>query len=171
MDSEAKMERVRQIAEAINRRISASSSPRDLADRVEATFQEVLETYRGRDWPSVAIFADCAKVTAPKQGSGGALAGEWSLDPVGINSRRIQRGDAVGDEWIYGRRAVEAIQSGQITEDNLRPYRSGLFFHVRDTLGNDEALRRERQYQLKHDAARAGAGLAPIFSLQMEAAE
>lgn len=134
--------------------------------RFEDAADSIMQT---RVWPSVNQLRAAAKLT--HKGGSGTASVAINMDSASINARRILRGDPVGDEWIYGRSAVEAIQSGQITEDNLRPYRSGMYFAMRDVIGEDAARERERQYQRRHDEARIGAGLRPIFSQQLEAAE
>lgn len=147
-------------------RISASSSREGLADRVEATFQSVLENYKGRDWPSVAVFAEAAKNTAPSDKSLYVVG--TAADPLTINGARIKRMETVGDEWIFGRCAADLLVAGEVVENDLTPYRSAIFFSEKELIGQDEALRREAVRRNKHDEARIAAGLPPFFNRELE---
>ena len=162
LDNPAKIERVKATADAINARISASSGRAGLEDRLDATFQRVLETYKGRDWPSVAAFTEAARDTAPRDNPRPVQHGDFTTS--GLNASRIALGQAVGDECLFGVGAVEVIQSGDITENDLSAYRSALYFRYKDTLGEEPARVLEASLRQKHDAARIGAGMTPHFN-------
>lgn len=168
LTNETAMTRLRSTAEAINKRLPASLSRESLEEVCDDIFQAVSESYRGKEWPDVAIFAKCAE----ERGASAARAApvDHVFDTVQINLRRLQRGDFLGDEWIYGRRAVELLESGA-TEEQLDAYRSGLFFNFRDVWGQEPAVAKELEFRRKHDDALTAAGKPRRFGTMMEAAE
>lgn len=73
-------------------------------------------------------------------------------------AERIQKKLPVGDGWIYGRNAWEMLDRGLVTEADLQPYRSSLFFTMKDTWGEERALAVEAEFKRRHEEAReAGA--------------
>lgn len=85
---------------------------------------------------------------------------EWKLDPVQIAAGRINAGEAVGDNWLYGRDAVVLLQSGKVTRDRMRQYRSTLYFSAKNLHKKDEADRREAEWIKRHEDAERLAGAA-----------
>lgn len=163
IDEVSRMRRLKATAEAINKRIAESSDPGSLADRVEDGFQKLMETTKARDWPRVEEFVKAMEATAPR--SSGEIT--FALNPAD----KIRAGQPIGDSYIYGRAAVELIRDEGLTEDDFKPYRSGMFFAGRDAHGEDIARRIEGEMRLRHDRARVDAGLSAYFSNQMEAAQ
>jgi hypothetical protein len=82
-----------------------------------------------------------------------------------IAAKRIANGEAVGDEWIYGRRALELIEGGLVTEGQLRAYRSALFFRMRDMWGEDAAKKAEAELIQRHEGAK---DLGPVHRGNMQ---
>lgn len=50
-------------------------------------------------------------------------AKSWTPDSLQVNAERIKRGDAVGEEYLWGRRAVQMIKLGMLLEDTLESHR------------------------------------------------
>lgn len=104
-----------------------------------------------RSWPTVsevgAVASNINKANPSHQGS------EWTLDPLKIAAKRINGGEAVGDEWLYGRRAVELLASGEVHMDTLRPYRSSLYFRAKKLYGEEQARAMEADWIARHESA------------------
>lgn len=168
LTNETAMTRLRATAEAINKRLPASLGHEGLGDACRDIFQGVRESYRGKEWPDVAVVAKCAE----ERGSQAARAAPVAqvFDTVDINLRRLQRGDALGDEWIFGRRAVDLLKAGA-TEEQLDAYRSSLFFQFREVWGLEQATAKEMEFRRKHDDALTNAGKPRRFGTILEAAE
>lgn len=126
--------------------------------RFEDAVDSMMQT---RVWPSVNQLRGAAKLVSKGRS---AHSDEWSMDTVQINARRVRNREALGDEWFFGTRAVQLIQQAGITEDDLTPYRSGLWFSILGTYGENAARVRESEYRKKHDDAREAVGMPPIFS-------
>jgi hypothetical protein len=168
LNDETAMKRLRATAEAINKRLPASLSRDGLAEVCEDIFQAVSEGHRGREWPDVALFAKCAEERG--QAAAQAVPVAHVFDTVDINFRRYQRGDALGDEWLFGRRAVELLEKGA-TEEGLDAYRSGLFFNFKEAWGVEKAREEEMHLRRRHDDALTNAGKPRRFGTLLEAAE
>lgn len=73
--------------------------------------------------------------------------------PLDIAAKRMLQGEAVGDEWLYGRNAVALAQSGKVDPGTFRKYRSALFFAMKDVMGDELAKIAEAELIRKHDEA------------------
>src|ERR1051325_5983367 len=74
-----------------------------------------------RAWPTKGeLGAVCSNIRKDEAAQAGAgRVGEFTTErkaPPTIIAERIQRGDAIGDEWLYGMRAVELVASGSVSE-------------------------------------------------------
>jgi hypothetical protein len=131
-------------------------------------FQAVSENHRGREWPDVSLFAKCAEERGQTAAQAAPVA--HVFDTVDINFRRLQRGDALGDEWLFGRRAVELLARGA-SEEQLDACRSGLFFNFKEVWGVEPAREKEMELRRRHDDALTLTGKARRFGTILEAAE
>lgn len=170
LDEKAALTRLRMTAETINKRLPASLQSEGLANRLGDIFAAVFEDHRGREWPSGEQFASAADAIGKRTDN---VIQFTPFDPIRINLRRIEQGEALGHEWIYGRLAVELIQAGA-TEAQLDAYRSALFFHFKDQWGEGPARDREQELRHRHDEALEAAGLPRRYQVSnpyWEAAE
>lgn len=168
LTNETAMARLRATAEAINKRLPASLNREGLEQACSDIFQAVSETYRGRDWPDVAVFAKCSEERGIQAAKASPVA--QVFDTVDINLCRLRKGDALGDEWMFGRRAVELLEAGA-TEDDLDRCRSALFFGFKEVWGIEGARRVEMDLRRRHDDALTLAGKPRRFGTLLEAAE
>lgn len=114
--------------------------------RVEIALDENATT---RGWPSVA---DLKNACIANRKSAGRVD-TTQLDSKRINAQRILNGEPVGEDWIYGRRAVELIAGGYVTEGDMRPYRKGLYEAMKEVWGVERANEVERDLIARHEAA------------------
>lgn len=112
----------------------------------------VAERSKHRAWPLASEVGAVAKEFGERPAL--RAVSEPSFDPVQITADRMNRGEAVGDQWLYGARACELIRTGQVTETTMRQYRSALYFAEKKVVGEDEALKREAARKARHDASR-----------------
>ena len=122
-------------------------------------FSEALDdSSNHRTWPSVNEVRAAARLVQKNwRVVDGASGNVIDMRPAAINLRRLRRGDAMGQEWLYGKLAVELLREGA-TEAELDAYRSGLFFEMRDVWGEERALEIERELREAHDRALADDG-------------
>ena len=77
-----------------------------------------------------------------------------TLDPLVITSARMQRGEAVGEGYLYGRLACELIQRGLVDKPTMTRYRSAAFLNRRNFYGQEAALAWEAERKAAHEAAK-----------------
>ena len=146
------------LARAIMRR--APHAP-ELAEWWPRFEERVAEINITRLWPTEGEVKKAADAIAPDRTSSSrapeATGIEFSLT---LNAKRIREGQHVGDDWIYGKGAAELVAAGKITLDDLRPYRSAMFFVAKDTYPEEMAKRMERDW-IKRYADAVAAVAAP----------
>ncbi len=114
----------------------------------EASIGEIC----GGMWPTEREVRDAAQranADAPK-----VAAEPWSLDPAEMAAKRMQAGEPVGEEWLYGIGACELAAKRLVTEDQMRAYRSGAFLSRREAYGEESALAWEAEAKDKHEKAK-----------------
>jgi hypothetical protein len=122
---------------------------------VSRAFDLLEYQMKTRAWPTKGeLGAVCSNLRkdAPRPAE---LTTSATLDPVDIMARRMQRGEPVGEEWLYGRSACDLIASGKVDDCTMRRYRSGAHFARKDLYGQEAAQRWEDEAKARHDAARA----------------
>jgi hypothetical protein len=75
-------------------------------------------------------------------------------DDTFLAARRIRSGDVVGDQFLWGRLCIEMQEAHGITDAQLAPYRSALFFADKDMVDESGALEREARRKELHEVAR-----------------
>lgn len=104
-------------------------------------------------WPTVSeLGSACSNQNKQKALQNPAPRGS-SLDPVAINSKRMNEGENVGDGWVYGRGAVSIMQAGDVSSETMRRYRSALYFAAKSVHGEEKAQKMEADWIARHDAA------------------
>lgn len=108
-----------------------------------------------RAWPTKGELGSvCSNLRKDGAASGAIPASDWVLDPVKIAAKRMNAGDGVGDDWLYGVLCVRLMAAGEVSQDTLRKYRSSYFFSLKDSLGDEAAARSIEAEKLeKHKAA------------------
>ena len=154
--------------------LSMKDKPRAIQDEAEALLRVLLkfapqDGYAGwinraldqleyqmktRAWPTKGELGSvCSNMRKEAHEAGGSVA--WVLDPVEIAAKRINDKGMVGDEWIYGKRALELTSRNLVTEGQLNEYRSTLFFNMKETWGEDKARAVEALLIQRHEDAKA----------------
>ena len=101
-----------------------------------------------RAWPTVhEIGAVCSNM---RKDDPRAEVEQEKADPFEAAAHRIREGKPVGDMWLYGHHAHQIVARGYVSERQLEPYRSSLFFAMRDAWGSDKALEAEAELKRRH---------------------
>ena len=141
--------------EALLRILTKMAPQSDYQPFINRVFDQVEFVAKARTWPTVAeIGAACAAVRKETPRPTDMTGENAAKSPVEIAAARMSRGDAVGEQWLYGTLACELIASGNVDEATMRRYRSGAFFAQKHTYGEDAARRWEAEMKARHDAAR-----------------
>lgn len=143
-------------ADALLRILLKYAPPADYVPWAHRALDQTEAQMKTRAWPTVhELGAACINMRKDEPKRGEAAT---SLDPFEIAAKRIRNGDAVGDMWIYGHHAHEIVARGMVTEAQLQPYRSGLFFQMKSAWGEDAAISAEAEFRRRHAAS------APIYN-------
>jgi hypothetical protein len=100
-------------------------------------------------WPTVNEVGS-ACIATNKEAARKAPSEAISLDPIEVNAKRMNAGEAVGDGYLYGRDAVTLLRGNHVSLDVMTKYRSALFFSAKDVWGEELALRAEARWKAKH---------------------
>lgn len=105
-----------------------------------------------RAWPTVGeVGAVCSNLRKEAPSAAGEAV---QITPVDIIAAKMERGDPVGEGWLYGRDAVDLIRAGKVSREVMEKYRSGAFLARRKVYGEDAALAWEAHAKAQHEAAK-----------------
>ena len=130
----------------------APRNPEHLAEwwpHFEAALGEIVA---GGLWPTEREIRDAAKqagTAAPSVSAPAPMKTEHE-----IISARMERGEPVGEGWLYGRAACELIKRGLVDQKTMTAYRSGAFLARREVYGEAAALAWEAEAKARHEAAK-----------------
>lgn len=136
-------------------RVAAKAAPRG-AEALASwwpLFEDALSLQCGAVWPTekeiLSAGRDASK-DAPKVA--GALP-ERDMRPQAIIARRMQAGEPVGEEWLWGASAVLLIAERLVDERTMSGYRSAAFLARSEAYGRDKALAWEAERKEAHRIA------------------
>ena len=80
-----------------------------------------------------------------------------------VMGKRMAEGKDVGENYLYGREAVELIRRKLVDEETMRLYRSAAFFARKEIQTEASALEWEAEAKARHQAAKeASTALAEL---------
>jgi hypothetical protein len=133
-------------------RVILKFAGREMADWWPKFEAEVGTLNTTRSWPTEGEVAKaCRSVSEVRSVT---LAEPGDTDPVAFAAKRIKAGETVGDHWLYGPQCLALLKSGLVTDADLAPYRSSLFFAMSNVWGEDKARADEAARRQHHDEAR-----------------
>lgn len=117
----------------------------ELEQIIFAMHQNIRKTCRARSWPSVAQFVAATKLAvselgtaAPNSARGLGSSGDFKSDKIAAN--RMNAGEPVGDNYLYGSACVRLLESGAVSQQKIDAYRHSVFKSECRTVGEDKAL-------------------------------
>lgn len=130
--------------------------------RVEDGLATSCETY---SWPLPKHFAKAAEAASKAVRRGSDAPDQWVPDPVRINANRMNRGEPVGEFWLYGDKAIALEDSGMVPSDVINRYRSAAYFRrvTRRRDGTEDRTQAdawESAQRCLHDSIRRDTGVA-----------
>lgn len=149
-----KPEAAQKEAEAILRMFLRYAPKMDYPAFINRVFDRIDYQKKDRFWPTPHdVGAACVNVSkeSPKQ----EATADLDMSPEAIMGRRMSRGESVGEDWLWGRLAVDLIAKGMVDQATMEAYRKAAFFARRDVQGEEAALAWEADAKERHDAARA----------------
>tara|TARA_B100000927_G_C16438294_1_gene458601 strand:+ start:522 stop:983 length:462 start_codon:yes stop_codon:yes gene_type:complete len=96
----------------------------DWFNHFEETLLSNLET---RTWPTAKEISKAAKEIAPKRPEFQELPTEkYEPNELKINANRINNGEPVGENYVFGSLAEQMVRAGLVAEKQLEPYKEYL---------------------------------------------
>lgn len=140
-------------AEGLLRTLLKFAPQYDYAGWISAALDQLEYQMKTRSWPTKhELGAVCSNLRKERPVEN--LVAKEQKKPLDFVAARMNKGDPVGQEWLYGRNAVELEDSGLVSAETFKAYRSGLFFQMKDVWQHEGALRTEAELKRKHEEAR-----------------
>ena len=147
-DSVRATRRIRSVLQASG---NAPRAPEALAEWWPRFERQVGENGTGL-WPTEKELRDAAMATnkaTPKDPKH-----DEEFDWYEVMGKRMAEGKDVGENYLYGREAVELIRRKLVDEDTMRRYRSAAFFARKEIQTEASALEWESEAKARHQAAK-----------------
>ena len=77
----------------------------------------------------------------------------WKPDSLQVNAERIKRGELVGEEYLWGKRAVQMIKLGMLHEETLEPHRKAFLREFEELYSKSFFDNKVKDLQQKHQYA------------------
>ena len=137
-------------------RIVLTRAPRDgfeeWWDEVERFIGSHADT---RAWPTEKeMLAATHAARVPGKTAGGPRE-EFKLDPAMVAANKIKAGEAVGEDWLWGRLSLELTKGGLVSEYELQRYRDAFAKNAEAIYGKPEAARMMDERRARHRDAMA----------------
>ena len=123
-------EGIKSEAELLCKTINKMAPSREYNQWFDLFEEAVLSNLETRTWPTAKELSKAAReirnskpVFADHSGEG-----EWLLDPVTINAKRIQGGHPVCETWLSGKRAKSLLATGMVCEADINRYKKTIRF-------------------------------------------
>ena len=124
-------------------------------DFINKVFDALEYQMKTRAWPTKAeVGAACSNIRKETRRAAPAPSDTVDMSDEAINARRMQRGEPVGEGWLWGRNAVAMIARGLIDRETMQSYRSGAFLARKALYGEAAALAWEADAKDRHEVAR-----------------
>lgn len=170
-----KPEAAQKEADALLSIIARHAPLTDYADWLDGVLRKLTEGMTARTWPTGGQVAKACKEEARLSVSKPQSEGEeWTPDPAGINAKKMQRGEAVAECWLYGIMACEMIARGLIDRDTMTRYRSAAFFARKELYSEEKARQWEEEALMAHERGKEAwrnrnepTSHRPVISLHM----
>ena len=114
-------------------------------------FEASLGEMCGGMWPTEKEISDAGRKHVRTVRS---EAADTDMSPAAINARRMERGEAVGEHFLWGSGAVEMIAWRMVSREVIEKYRSAWFFGLVEVYGEDRAREIESKAKARHEAAK-----------------
>ena len=149
----AKSDEVQIIMEAVNR-FAPSKGYEDWWPKFE---RELLENHETRSWPLLSELKKAAgKIKGPQKQFMDLTGDNAEFDPYKVNATRMINGEAVSENYLYGREAIEIKRRGLVPEEIFDRHKRSYFYRLEATYGKEKAdLMIAEREERTQDALRA----------------
>ena len=143
-----------QEAEAILRMFLRYCPRDEYVPFLNRVFDQIDYQKKTRYWPTPQeVGAVCVNILKDNPKPGTSIDRDMSTEA--IMARRMERGDPVGEGFLYGRAAVDLIATGLVSRETMEAYRKGAFWNRAGIYGQEQAREWEAEAILRHEKAKA----------------
>lgn len=107
-----------------------------------------------RAWPTQSEMQAAAKALRKSAIQPFSEESRVQIDPLKMAANRIRQGEAVGAGYLWGALCIQMQDQEGITDAQLAPYRSALFFADKNIVDESAALEREAGRKAQHEIAK-----------------
>lgn len=150
-----KPQAIRDEIQALAKTLFRLAPSREFQNWWEDFSDRLAEDAKTRAWPTQGEMKDAAMAIRKGGVQPMAKSDETQINPIKVAATRLRAGEAVGEGWLWGRLCLSLQREEGVTDDELSPFRSALFFADRSMVGEEVALQREAERKNRHEAAKA----------------
>ena len=139
----------------INEHIPSGYSEADLRNLLVEIRKEVRRRQTSQNWPLARVFIAATEDAVAKINSGKAneRKSAVTLDDYQITAMRMQAGAPVGENYLWGIKAVALAKTGLVDPATIAAYRKGAIHGKRMVYGEEAANAWEADANERHAAA------------------
>tara|TARA_R100001369_G_scaffold57194_1_gene84042 strand:+ start:95 stop:781 length:687 start_codon:yes stop_codon:yes gene_type:complete len=119
---------------------------------LERTDRQVRAIHGARNWPSVKVFVNAAKIAGDETNR--AISKDspavWDFNPLEAVAKRVHSNQDVSVDYLYGRLSQGLINTTTVTEEQLDEYRFVYETRLREEYGDDYADKEIQELTVKH---------------------
>jgi hypothetical protein len=161
LSDDALRDEVNMLVDDINQHIPSGLTQPDLHNLLPMINAAIRQRQSSQGWPLAKVFITAtgdAVATLGRQKAVDVSANTASLNPVEITAKRMRAGESIGEWFLYGRQAIEMIESRQIDQTTLDGYRSRAFLNRKEQNGEGAASLWEIEARNRHQLAQEERG-------------
>lgn len=120
LDDAAKVKLIESIAGSLARKMPVTAEDKYREGLVKV-FDAVLDDHPSHSWPPQGLFAK----HVPKGISGSTAPATFAPNERDMAAKKMQAGEAVPEDWVWGRRSQQLLNSGEVSQALMAKYREG----------------------------------------------
>ena len=112
------------IVQAVNSNIPSNLTKEQMDNILSSITKDIVHSARSRTVPVVKDYITSTRNASQRlrESAGAGLDSSWSLDLFQITARRVRAGEAIAEEFLYGRQREELKKRTGITDADLEKY-------------------------------------------------
>jgi hypothetical protein len=125
---------------------------------LERTDRQVRAIHGARNWPSVKVFINAAKVAGDETNRAIADSNtdKWNFNPLQSIAKKIAAKEEVSVDYLYGRLSQGLLHTTTVTEEDLDEYRFSFETSIREDYGDEYANKTIAELTAKHHDFKEG---------------
>jgi len=125
---------------------------------LERTDRQVRAIHGARNWPSVKVFVNAAKIASDETNRAIADSNtdKWDFNPLQSIAKKITAKESISVDYLYGRLSQGLLHTTTVTEEELDDYRFSFETSIREDYGDEYADKTIAKLTAKHHDFKEG---------------